>query len=60
MKEYDYQLKDIFSGLVAERVIRKDKISFLECHNIEPLGNDYDLHEFVIDMDTDAYGWGNS
>ncbi len=60
MKEFDYELKDIFTGLVSERDVRKNKVKLLDCHNIEPLGNDYQLHEFVVDMDTDSYDWGNA
>ncbi len=60
MKEFDYVFEDIFGGLVAEREKKKNSVSLLECHNIEPTKNDYRLHEFVVDMDTDSYDWGNA
>ena len=60
MKEFDYDLKEVFTGLVAEKDSRKNIINLLDCHNIEPLGKDYQLHEFVVDMNTDSYDWGNS
>ena len=60
MKEFDYELKNIFSGLTAKRVPKKNVVELLDCHNLEPVDGDYDLHEFVIDMDTDDYAWGNS
>ena len=60
MKEFDYELKEIFSGLVPNKDVKKATTGLLQCHNLEPLGSDYDLHEFVIDMDTDSYNWGNA
>ena len=60
MKEFDYELKDIFTGLVSEEVTKKSSVKLLDCHNLEPTGDDYKLHEFVIDLDTDSYAWGNS
>lgn len=60
MKEFDYPFEDIFSGLAPERVVKKTSVKFIECHNLEPVEGDYDLHEFVVDMDTDSYAWGNA
>lgn len=60
MKEFDYPIENIFTGLAAERVVKKSKLTLLDCHNLEPLGDDYQLHEAVIDMDADAYAWGNA
>jgi len=60
MKEFDYPLEGIFKGLTPKRDKNKKTVELLDCHNIEPLGEDYGLHEFVIDMNTDAYAWGNA
>lgn len=60
MKEFDYNLKDIFSGISSNRVDKKTDPKLEKCHNLEPFKEDYQLHEFIIDMDTDDYDWGNS
>lgn len=60
MKEFDYDLEDIFTGVSPKKVNQKSKPNLLSCHNIEPVDGDYQLHEFVIDMDTDSYNWGNA
>ena len=59
MKEFDYDYKNIFNGLTAKEVNRKSVPELLECHNIEPTGEDYKLHELIIDMNTDDAIWGN-
>ena len=59
MKEFDYELKDIFTGLVAERVTRKGSVKLLDCHNLEPVDGDYQLHALVIDLNATGYSWGN-
>lgn len=60
MKEFDYEIKNIFNGLSPAKVTKKSSPGISDCHNLEPLeGDDYQPHEFVVDMDTDAYSWGN-
>ena len=56
MKEFDFNL-DIFGGLDPRRSSRKEKTHLLVCHNLEPVDDDYELHQFVIDLDTDDYPW---
>jgi len=58
MKEFDYPFKDIFSGLYRTLSIRKDKPGLEECHNLEPDGEDYNLHEVVTDFDA-TIDWGS-
>lgn len=61
MKEFDYKLESVFKGVASEKVIRKSKVTLLECHNLEPVeGDDYQLHDKVIDMNSDSYDWGNT
>lgn len=60
MKESDYPFEGIFNGLAPERVVKKTSEKFIQCHNLEPIEGDYDLHEFVVDMNTDSYAWGNA
>ena len=60
MKEFDVELKEIFTGLNPKKVVRKSTVTLQQCHNLEPLGDDYQLHEQVIDMNTDSYNWGNA
>jgi len=60
MKEFDYEFKDIFAGITPQEVSSKLNVNLLECHNLEPISKDYKLHDFVIDMDTDSYNWGNA
>ena len=60
MKEFDYKLENVYTGIHAEKIIRKRTVSLKECHNLEPLNHDYRLHEFVVDADTDDYNWGNA
>jgi hypothetical protein len=60
MKTYNYSLKKIFDGISPNEVDRKDTPRLVKCHNLEPLpGNDYKLHEQVVDLDADDYAWGN-
>ena len=59
MKEFEIPLVGIFNGLIPEPDNKKEKGGLEECHNLEPLGNDYNLHEFVVDMNSDNYAWGN-
>ena len=61
MKEFDYKLDNVFKGIAPEKVVRKSNVTLLDCHNLEPVkGDDYQLHEKVIDMNTDNYAWGNA
>ncbi len=60
MKEYDLILDKIFTGITASRVDNKRDVKLSECHNLEPVESNYNLHEFVVDMDTDSYNWGNA
>jgi len=59
MKEFEIPLVNIFNGLIPEQDNKKEKVGLEECHNLEPLGNDYGLHQFVVDMNSDSYAWGN-
>ena len=59
MKEFDFELKNIFGGLDPERSNRKANDGLSECHNLEPLKNDYDLHEAIIDMNATGQNWQN-
>lgn len=61
MKEFDFNYKKIFSGLHAQQSPSKREPELEECHNLEPLGGDYNLHEFVIDLNSGAVAvadWG--
>ena len=60
MKEFDYELEGIFGGLTPKRVTRKSDVVSVDCHNLEPFEDDYQLHESVVDMDVDDYAWGNA
>ena len=58
MKEIDYNLEDIFTGISPAEVNPKSIVRLLECHNIElddsVLDNkEYKLHEVIIDLDAD-------
>jgi len=60
MKEFDYKFKDLFNGLESEESTEKDKVSLIECHNLEPVEDDYDLHEIIIDMNATGQDWNNN
>ena len=60
MKEFDYDYKNIFSGLCAKESKRKKDPELLECHNVEPTNNKYILHEAVVDMNVTGYDWNNA
>lgn len=60
MKEFDYNITGIFGGLNPERSIKKSSPGLEECHNIEPLKEDYVLHTIVIDMNATGQDWNNS
>lgn len=59
MKEFSLPIKDIFNGITSTRMDSKKSITLSECHNLEPIDEDYDLHKLIIDMDEDDYAWGN-
>ena len=59
MKEFSDNFVNIFGGLNPERSIKKKDPGLEECHNIEPLKEDYALHEIVIDMNATGYDWNN-
>lgn len=58
MKEFDFDYEGIFSGLYASIVLDKQNPSLEACHNLEPDGDDYQLHERVLDLHTDSALWG--
>jgi len=60
MKEFDYPIENIFTGIAPEKTVKKNSNTLIGCHNIEPLGKDTQLHEFIIDMNTNSYDWGNA
>lgn len=49
---------NIFNGLASKKVIKKSKASLLHCHNLQPVNEDYKLHDLVTDMN--SYGYGDS
>ena len=59
MKEFDLPIKNLSKGLVNSRDNTKEEMGLEECHNLEPLGKDYRLHEFVVDINSNSYAWGN-
>lgn len=59
MKEFDLVFDGIFSGISPQENKRKNKPGLLECHNLEPDGEDYILHSPVIDLNATGYDWGN-
>ena len=59
MKEFNVNFVNIFGGLNPERVIKKNSPKLLSCHNIEPLAEDYTLHEVIIDMNATGQNWNN-
>jgi len=60
MKEFEYNFDGIFGGLETKESSRKNSPGLLICHNLEPLKEDYNLHQFVVDMNTDSYDWNNA
>ena len=60
MKEFEYSFEGIFEGLEAKESSKKSSPGLLFCHNLEPLREDYVLHQFVVDMNTDSYNWNNA
>jgi hypothetical protein len=60
MKEYNATFDNIFKGLEPKEGFRKDKVMLSECHNLEPVGDDYKLHELVIDLNSATYDFGSS
>ena len=60
MKEFDLPLDKIFGGIVSTEVVSKREAMALEVHNLEPVeGEEYKLHEIVIDLNADSFAWGN-
>lgn len=60
MKEFNLNATDIFEGISPKRINDKNKIKLEKCHNLEPVEEDYVVHEEVIDMNTSDFDWGNS
>jgi len=58
MKEFNLPINSIFKGLYPSKVFSKKIISLSECHNLEPVKDDYDLHELMIDLNATGYAWG--
>lgn len=50
MKEFDYDIKNIFGGLHPNKHISKIDPGVIECHNLAPLKYDYDLHKLIRHM----------
>ena len=59
MKEFDISLQTIFTGLNAEEFSLKDKPVLFVCHNLEPINDDYELHQSIVDMNATDYDWNN-
>ena len=58
MKEFDYRLDEIFTGISPAEVSPKSIVRLLECHNIELDDSvldskGYKLHEEITDLDAD-------
>ena len=60
MKEFEIEIKDIFSGLIPHDNRRKNNPGLIECHNLEPDGEDYGVYTAVIDLNVTGYDWNNA
>jgi hypothetical protein len=60
MKEFSVSLKYIFSGLSPFKRDNSRFVSLSDCHNIEPIKNNYTLHEEVISLNASGYDWENA
>ena len=52
MKEFDFTFKSIFSGITPTLSVSKREPSLLQCHKIVPLGDNYELQETVVDINS--------
>ena len=59
MKTFDFMIDNIFSGLTSDEKDNKADIKMAEYHNIVPLGNNYDIHESINDLN-DAISFGGA
>ena len=60
MKEFNLDAGDIFTGISPKRVNDKKKINLEKCHNLEPIDEDYVVHDLVVDMNVTGFDWGNN
>ena len=60
MKEFEFNFDKIFSGLAPGLHTSKQIPSLLECHNLVPIGNDYEVHSSVTDLNATGIIWGGS
>ncbi len=58
MKEFDFDLKEIFAGLYAALGVNKKSPGLEECHNLEPIDGDYKVHQLVTDLNATGITWG--
>ncbi len=49
MKEFNYTFENIFKGLVSLRGKRKIAQGLLQCHNLEPIDDDYEDIDYWLD-----------
>lgn len=60
MKEYPLVLDKIFSGLSPVKRDNFQVVMLSECHNLEPVVLNYNLHEEVISLNSSSYDWDNA
>jgi len=60
MKEFNGEFENIFNGLNPERSSKKKTPGLEECHNLEPLKDDYAVHAIIIDMNATGQDWNNT
>ncbi len=59
MSIYNVPFSNIFNGLESKEGFRKGNVMFSECHNLEPTGEDYKLHEIIVDLNSATYDFGS-
>ena len=52
MREFNINLRGIFSGLDPKEVPDRANPSLIECLNLVPTDSGYKLHEFIIDINS--------
>jgi hypothetical protein len=59
MKEFDFDIPGLANGVSPKEKISKAKPELLECHNLEPIEENYQLHELVIDLNATGVTWSS-
>ena len=60
MREFRFEFKNVFKGLLPELKEDKEDPFLEECHNLVPLGDNFDIHKVITDLNATGVSWGGT